>query len=165
MGRRLAVGAIVAAVLAGGSAVAASRWVITSTKQIKPSVVRQLRTVLATLEGGGTKVNMCANGQGACAIAASDARCPAGLVTGGGFDGGTNPPLAASVAYTEPDRDGRGWHIIMVNNDTSSAATFQALALCAGTLPGRARDARASVPSSVEAQIHGELARVRAATR
>lgn len=40
--RKLAVGLIAGAILAGGTAEAANRWIITSVKQIKPSVRAQL---------------------------------------------------------------------------------------------------------------------------
>jgi hypothetical protein len=43
MGRKLAVAVFIAGILLGGSAIAASQWIITSTSQIKPSVLRALR--------------------------------------------------------------------------------------------------------------------------
>jgi hypothetical protein len=165
MGRRALIGALAALAITGGSAVAASRWIITSTSQIKPSVVSQLRARFATLPSLGKVGDMCPGGSGSCDIAASDARCPGrSIVTGGGFDGGNNPPIGAFMAYDEPDRDGRGWHIIM-GNDSTAEATFQTFAVCAGTVFGKARDARAAVPASVRRQISRELATTQAAAR
>jgi hypothetical protein len=155
------------AVIAGGAA-AAGRYLITSTKQIKPSVVKQLegKVYFGMLYGtfSGPTATMCAAGTdttGSCETASSDARCPdGGFVESGGFDGGNNPPIGAGIGYDEPDSDGRGWHIIMANLVPASA-TFHAVALCSRFTTQAARDARAGVPSSVRVQISHELAAAR----
>jgi hypothetical protein len=147
-------------VLLAGTAVAGSRWLITSTRQIKPSVIKQLRGRFAIVEGVGGEANMCPGGAGSCDVAASDARCPGGVVTGGGFDGGSSPPIGAFMGYNEPDRDGRGWHIVM-GNAGGEVTTFRTVAICAGVVPGRAADTAATGPRAVSAQIEGELATMR----
>jgi hypothetical protein len=43
MWRKVALGVAIVVALTGGSAIAASRWMVTSTNQIKPSVLAQLR--------------------------------------------------------------------------------------------------------------------------
>jgi hypothetical protein len=72
--------------------------------------------------------------------------------------------IDATIGYSEPDSDGHGWHVVMANNAPISAS-FQTVAVCLGTRGFLARDARASVPASVKAQIARETARVRAAYR
>ena len=164
--RRRPPGALVVALVAlfialGGTAVA-NGWVVTNIHQIKPSVVRQLRTTVRYADEVGTVANMCPAGTdttGQCEVGSSNARCPAGgIATGGGIDGGSDPPADATAGYNEPDRDGQGWSVIMGNN-ASIPATFQAVVVCIGTTHG-ARDA--AVPAAVAAQIRREVAAVRA---
>jgi hypothetical protein len=166
MGKHRVTTVVVAAVaifaIAGG-ATAATKYIITSTHQIKPSVLQKLRTQLLFKDQLGSVVSMCPSGTdttGQCEVAASDARCPSpGIAMGGGFDGGSSPPLGAFMGYNEPDSDGRGWHIIM-GNAGSSTSTFQTVAVCVVTsVPAGA--AHAGVPSSVRAQISREVASMR----
>jgi hypothetical protein len=170
MGQRFSVAIVVIAALSvlGGGAYAASRYVITSTKQIKPSVLKQFQARLNTFEGRGAVANMCPSGTdttGQCEIGFSDARCPGGTtVLGGGLDGGSNPPVSATIGYSEPDRDGRGWNVVMAN-DGSTVTTFSAVAVCLGTVGRLTRVVRAGVPASVNAQIAREAAQVRTTHR
>jgi hypothetical protein len=166
MGRRVVIAAIAAFALIGGSAFATSRWIITSPRQIKPSVLHKIETRLFWRTAMGPTTTMCpagGNTSGQCAIGSSDARCGGGIATGGGLDGGNNPPVSATIGYSEPDTDGHGWHVIMANDDGSSSASYQAVASCQGVSGGFAAvDARA--PAAVKAQISREVASLRAAT-
>ncbi len=151
-------------VLAGGAA-AASRYIITSTRQIKPSVLRKFQAKLAYQDQLGPSATLCPAGSsstGQCAVASSDARCPRGAIaTGGGYDGGSNPPVGATAAYDEPDNDGQGWHVILVN-DASVGATFRATAVCLGVARGAFSARSGSVPASVRTHIAQEVALLRA---
>jgi hypothetical protein len=158
----IAAAVVAAAVLVGGAA-AASKYIITSTNQIKPSVLKKFQPALAYQDHKGPIANMCAAGTdttGQCEVAASDSRCPGGsIATGGGFDGGSAPPVRAAIGYTEPDSDGHGWHIIMGNAGPSNE-TFQTVAVCLG-VSRAAFAAQAGAPSRVRAQIGRELASMR----
>src|SRR5262249_23917979 len=129
MGRKwLAVTVGVAAfVVVGSGAFAASRYLITSTTQIKPSVLHKIETRLFWHRDMGETSTMCPLGTdttGQCEIGSSDARCPdRGIATGGGIDGGSNPPVSATIGYDELDRDGHGWHVVVANDDPSSSAS------------------------------------------
>jgi hypothetical protein len=166
--RRHSFAAIVAAVVAAavlvGGAAAATRYIITSTSQIKPSVLRKFQRTLAFRDQQGHLASMCPFGTdttGQCEIAASDSRCPGGsIATGGGFDGASSPPIGASIGYNEPDSDGHGWHIIMANG-ASTTSTFRTVAVCLG-VSRQAAGAQAGAPSPVGGQIKRELAWMRA---
>lgn len=156
----VAIAAMCIFVLAGGAA-AASRYIITSTHQIKPSVLRKFQAKLAYQDKAGGSATMCPSGTdttGQCEVGSSDARCPGGAIaTGGGYDGGSSPPVNATTGYTEPDSDGQGWHVIMVNN-ASVVATFRATAVCLGVARGAFTARSGSAPSSVRTQITREVA-------
>jgi hypothetical protein len=136
----------VAVLLAIGGTAFASGYIITSVKQIKPSVRKTLkgRRGPPGLQGPagqpgalnatvvrGERVSMCAD-TGTfqpCQVAASIADCPAGNVAlAGGWDGLDNPPLDATVAYNYGA--GGSWGVIMVNH-LSLPASFQTVATCA----------------------------------
>jgi len=168
MGRKwLAVTVGVAAfVVVGSGAFAASQYLITSTKQIKPSVLHKIETQLFWQRATGAPSTMCALGSdttGQCAIGSSDARCPdGGTATGGGIDGGKNPPVSATIGYDDLDKDGHGWHVIMANDDPSGSASFQAVADCQLVTGGFAAR-NVQVPKGVRDQIAREVTSLRAA--
>jgi hypothetical protein len=149
-----------------GGAFAASRYLITSTKQIKPSVLRKIETHLYLQNVAGSVATMCPAGTdttGQCEVGQSDARCPqGGYAVGGGFDGGSSPPTSATVGYDEPDTDRHGWDVIM-DNQSSLSATFRAVVTCQLVVGGNAaRDATQSVPRSVTTQISRDVSLTRA---
>ena len=142
----------------GGVSLAASKYVITSTSQIKPSVLNALRGKRGTrgpqgpggaagLPGAtgapgsfnpasvvtvqGPDVAMCVFGGGTCAVGDSVAVCPAGdTILGGGWSSVTSPPLDASVGFNQA-LGGDEWQVIMTNNDATQAPDMYAIAVCA----------------------------------
>ncbi len=165
MGRKILIAAVAAIAITGGSAYAGSRWIVTSIGQIKPTVLAHFQRTLAFADKEGPTAYMCPNGTdttGQCEVAASDARCPgASTAMGGGWDGGSSPPLGAFAGYNQADLDGRGWHVIM-GNGGSGSTTFSAMVVCLGVAAGAAKDASATVPASVRTQIGREVAAMRA---
>lgn len=163
MVRRTLLASAAVALLLGSSAYAGSQWLITSTHQIKPSVLRQFQSRLRLAYEAGAVASMCPAGTdatGQCEVGGSDARCPgATTAIAGGFDGGTSPPVNATIGYSEPDRDGHGWNVVMANSG-AGAATFRAVVACLAQ-GGFAQRARAAVPESVRAQIRREMAAIR----
>jgi hypothetical protein len=139
-----------------GVGIAASKYLITSTSQIKPNVLNALKgkqgpagpagpagaAGIAGAAGAsfttsdvtvvpGTEQILCASGGGSCDTAVASASCPAGSVAvGGGWDGNTEPPVDASVAYNEPTVGDAGWEVGIVNNGVIGA-TFTPYAVCA----------------------------------
>lgn len=135
-----------------GGAIAASRYLITSTRQIKPSVLRQLHGATGPAGPPGTfssagvttvsgpSAPMCASSPSTCAVGSSVATCPAGdVVLSGGYDGETDPPVDATAGYDEP-LGSNGWEVIISNN-AAIPASFHAIAVCAPAASA-ANDAR-----------------------
>jgi hypothetical protein len=112
----------------GGSAVAANRYVITSTSQIKPSVLAAVATPPGPdvlIHGPVQKV---APGQ----FRLLTARCPSGdHVVTGGYAAELVP--GASVTADMPSGTGGGW-LVTIDNKSSLVIPALAHALCA---PGR----------------------------
>lgn len=179
----LAVGAVAAG--------AASRYLITSTHQIKPNVLSQLRSRgpsgprgpqgapgaagAAGAAGGFSAANvsqvagpvsdMCPGGDGTCEVGSSVAACPAGAVAlAGGFDGDGAPPVDATIAYDKP-LGASAWEIIIAN-DGAVETTFNTVVTCAGSgvgsLARARRTAAASLSVSQRTQLASDLADVRA---
>jgi hypothetical protein len=200
MRKRLMGLAVVVVVLLVGAGVAtgASRYLLTSTHQIKPSVLQALRsndrgktgargnagptgtrgttgqTGQAGLAGpagafsttnvtqaGGASSFMCASGSGNCDVGSSVATCPTGSVAlGGGWDGESNPPVVATVAYNEP-LGTDSWEVIMANNGSISA-NFHAVATCgAPTGTGQTPSAAPGLTASQQHQLADDLAAAR----
>jgi hypothetical protein len=143
----------------GGVGLAASHYLITSTSQIKPSVLRELRGAKgppgpqgpAGLQGAtgsvgtagslnpatvttvvGNDAVMCVLGGGNCDVGESTATCPAGdIVLGGGWIPEDNlPPVSATVGYNAA-ASATAWSVIMANDTTAVGADFAAFAVCA----------------------------------
>lgn len=148
--RRIILGVVIGTLTAGGSAAAASRWVITSTHQIKPSVLRHLRgergrvgkvgragpqgpmgligpsgapgafSTANVTEVQGPPVTMCPNGDGSCDAAGSLAQCPVGSVVLGGGWDGASSPPVDATVAYDEPLGGSAWSVVMVNNSTST---------------------------------------------
>jgi hypothetical protein len=134
----LAIALVALFVALGGSAFAATHYVITRTTQIKPSVVRALRgkTGPAGRAGpagpvalvGATEVDgplvAIAPGAGQSSVAT----CPAGsrLLSGGGK---VVTPNADGLATSQASADRTSW-IAVAGNTGTAAGTVQAVAYC-----------------------------------
>ena len=114
----------------GGTAIAAKRYLITSTSQIKPSVIKAIRG--QTVAVGHTIVIV---GTTAVAppfqVARSEALCPAGYsVLSGGYQ---SVGAQAKVFVNEPANPPNGWVAAVSNPNTltTASAEVNALAICA----------------------------------
>jgi hypothetical protein len=130
-----------------GAGFAADHYIITSTSQIKPSVLSKLKgkagqagtagvvgangasftsADIGTVEG--SEVVLCTSGGGSCAVGTSTAVCPAGsVVLGGGWSGDVvegTPATSSSLA-------GNSWTVTFTNDSSDVAAHFTAYAQCA----------------------------------
>ena len=163
--------AIVGLLAFAGGAAASRRWLITSTNQIKPSVLHALRgnagrqgpaggfSTANVTDVSGPSVTMDVSG-GANDVQGSLAQCPTGsVVLGGGYDGETNPPVSATVGYDE-SLGGNAWDVIMSNNDGYGTASFHAVAVCA-TGAGAAARARSMNRSQLAAIVAQQIAVLR----
>ena len=150
--------ALVALFVALGGTALASGWVITRISQIKPSVRHQLRgnagpqgplgpegpagPTGATGPAGIPGVVMVESAMVTLASGAVNgtfASCPAGDVAlGGGWDGGTTPPVVATVAYNEPIGNNTAWDVTMADDESGQSSTFAAVAECAPAASGAA---------------------------
>lgn len=67
------------------------------------------------------------------------ASCPAGDVAlGGGWDGGSSPPVLATVAYNYPIGSSTAWDVVMADNGSGETSTFAAVVECAPAPAGAA---------------------------
>jgi hypothetical protein len=147
MGRRTVLLAVVVFALMGGSAVAGSRWLITSTRQIKPSVLKQLRGARGARGNAGAAGKFSASNvtvvQGALVILCQSglpqlcnsgtgyAACPQGAVAiGGGWDQ-TSFSQSSVVSENKPSDDDTAWFVGMENHDTSNGESYTPYAVCA----------------------------------
>lgn len=96
-------------------------------------------------------------------VAGSDARCPGGArAISGGLDGSNNPPLlAATNAYSQPDQDGRGWSVIMVNDDGGNNASFSAQVVCGVPQASLAHAHIVMASTKARAQLAARVAHIR----
>ncbi|HEX2702061.1 MAG TPA: hypothetical protein VHM72_01335 [Solirubrobacteraceae bacterium] len=138
-------------VLGAGSAWAAKHYVITSTNQIKPSVIKKLHGANGKNGTNGTNGTNGATGASgvisgyvvlhgstntsvpALQSAVGEEACPSGdVVLGGGASvvgsNATNNPL--TMEESQPDTSSNAWAITMVNN-MSSTQQFDVWAVCA----------------------------------
>lgn len=141
----------------GGTSIAASRYVITSTSQIKPSVRKALRgptpaspslTYLSTVNSPAVPV-------AAGTVGSATATCPAGTraVSGGGT--GSVADIAASVMVEH-----NSWLLIVVNT-TPITVEIRAQVQCAGASTAIAAGVR-KPPASVAREIAAAVAKVKA---
>jgi hypothetical protein len=162
-------------VLSGG-AFAASRYLITSTRQIKPSVLRQLHGATGPAGPAGTfssagvatvsgpSAPMCASSANTCAVGSSVATCPAGdIVLSGGYDGETDPPVDATAGYDEP-LGSNGWEVIMSNN-ALIPASFHAIAVCVPAASAASDAATRPNSRNVKAIVARQVAAMQARDR
>jgi len=80
---------------------------------------------------------------------------------GGGWDGGSNPPVDASAAYNEAIGGG-SWEVIMANNGPLTA-TVSAVAVCATGPGSQAR--RELSRSAIRATVARQVAALRTRTK
>jgi hypothetical protein len=138
-----AIALVALTVALGGTAIAASHYVITSTSQIKPSVLRAIRG-----EPLGQLVVVHGPLITTFSIAASRAECPAGdNVVSGGYSAITGPH--GYVSEDEPVGPHTWWATVSTGI-SGERATVQATALCAPA--GRAVTATRPRPAPTHAR-------------
>ena len=143
----------------GGGAVAANHYLITSTKQIKPSVLKHLKgargprgnqgiqgakgdtgaTGTTGAKGTTTVVRRFAVGTPGTDFSTAEATCNAGeTVTGGGADySGTTGAAIPDVRWNAPTPYGQnnnpatGWEAVIGNRGPSGTVTALAWVMCA----------------------------------
>jgi hypothetical protein len=148
----------------GGTAIAAHHYLITSTNQIKPNVLKKLKgnagqngapgpvgpqgaagpagpsnlSALSIIKGESKSIPT-------ETVASSTATCPAGshAISGGGYTG------LANLADSEMSSDHRSWFLV-VDNETVISTHLEAVVYCAGA--GQA--VAASAPSVAAAHAH-----------
>jgi hypothetical protein len=113
--------AILGVLVIAGGASAATKYLITSINQIKPSVRAQISALRIVTAYGPTVVL----GTGNSSIQSSVAVCQRGTVVAGGGWYGSNLP--AIIATSAPD--GNGWLVVM-QADSTEKQSFQAVARC-----------------------------------
>lgn len=101
-----------------GGALAAAHYLITSTSQIKPSVLRTLKPRITTVESPMTSVQP-------DTVETVPASCPSGSTAVGG--GGLGP---GGIAASEPTPGNRGWFIIVNNLSPTAPIHVHADAEC-----------------------------------
>jgi hypothetical protein len=179
----MAIAAIGCLVLAAGAG-AASRFIITSVHQIKPSVLRQLHGAEGATGARGPAgqagapgapgapgtfstsnvttvtgpiVTMGVSGSGT-EVQSSLAMCPAGsVVLGGGYNGGSNPPTNATAGFDQP-LGGIDYEVILVNHSTTQTPSFNSVAVCAS---GTGHVAHGLSHTQLEAIVARQVARLK----
>lgn len=157
----------------GGTAVAARHYLITSTSQIKPSVLRQLMGASGLAQGtpgaagpqgpagptgpqgpagpsnvsGLTEVQGPKNSVAAGGVATSVATCPAGQHA---VSGGSNVYAGTmSGEASEADEGRTSWFVIVANSSSYGGGYVEAIAYCAGS--GQAVAARSNTAAHARA--------------
>lgn len=163
----------------GGTAIAAKHYLITSTSQIKPSILKQLRgrtgpPGLAGANGANgaqgpqgpagptslgrlTSVTGPKNLVSPSSIGESVATCPSGnnAVSGGYFSVGHSAHVFSSVGFSS------AWHVAL-NNEGEETATVQAVAYCAPQGQAIAASNRAQAARRFAEAIAAERTRLKA---
>jgi hypothetical protein len=122
-----------------GAGFAAHHYLITSTSQIKPSVINSLRGHTGARGPAGTfnatnlhvivapQVFLGLFGSGN-EVQATTATCPSGTsIVSGGY---TSNIVLGDVSFTGPN--GNGWAAVGVNDSSTQSPYIQAIAVCAG---------------------------------
>lgn len=174
MRKGILIGAIIGALVAGGTA-AASGWLITSVNQIKPSVRNKLKgnrgprghrgfTGIKGPAGPSSLTSVIVVNGPTETVAADDvgsslATCPgADTLIGGGYQSAGDPLIESTITDNYPL--GNSWGVVLVNNDTIDGGDFYAQAICStgGSSGLDRRD-----PATARAEIARRLAAARAA--
>jgi hypothetical protein len=167
----------------GGTAIAAKHYLITSTSQIKPSVLRQLQGKRGPQGPAGANGANGANGSqgpagpsnlsaltlvegpknfiGAGEVEGSEVFCPAGqhVVSGGGYQETGKPGLVDD----QPERTNRiAWFVIGENSGTLGG-TIQAYAYCSGAGQAVAASRNTAERKHANQAFHQALANLRRA--
>jgi len=123
----LVVALLALGIAAGGTAVAASRYVITSPSQIKPSVLKSIAgTARNELHWVESKYALLTPGQPG---AQATARCaPGDHIVTGGFGGAEMAP-GAVIAADRPTVS-TGWTMIVQPGASTTNSKFKVYALC-----------------------------------
>jgi hypothetical protein len=120
----LAIACLALFVALGGTAIATSRYMITSPSQIKPSVVTALES-----SGPDTNVNSEEVSVQPGTHGSAGASCSTGEhVVTGGYSGELAP--GALVVIDEP-RGSHGWSVLIDNRHATTVSKIRAEALCA----------------------------------
>lgn len=164
--------AIVAVFVAlSGGALAASHYVLTSTHQIKPGVLKQLKgkpgargpagatgaagLVSAVTDVNSAAVSMCAFGGGDCDVGEATATCPAGMQAVGGAANVTTIETSISTYASTTS------YIAVADNSSEFAGTLTAEAICAPVAGTHA----AADTAGAAAQATTDLRRLRRESR
>lgn len=181
--------AVAAALVFTATGAAASRWVITSTHQIKPSVLRQLHgargargltgargstgatgpagaagapgafSTANVTEVQGPVQTMCPSPNASCDVAGSLAQCPPGAVVLGGGWTGGDSPPVDATVSYNDPLGGTSWDVVVANNST--AAIDPTIQAYAVCATGSGTLARARVNTQALAARNLEAARER----
>jgi hypothetical protein len=155
----------------GGTAIAARHYLLTSTSQIKPSVLKQLHGKIGETGPAGTAGPTGPQGPagpsnlselievaseevfvGAGKVGSAAATCPTGQHAVSG--GGAAIVGAGGLNVTQMSKDHQSWFVI-TNNEGSVAGKVQAVVLCAGA--GQAVAARTNTLAHARAVREAEV--------
>ena len=191
-GHKLVVAIAAAVALTGGSAIASSRWIITSRDQIKPSVLAHLRgprgqsgprgprgsqgsqgsqgpqgaagvTTIQYVKA--TAVAFCGDPSQECSIANSTAQCPAGTFVVGGSAGVDTPDTDVATFVVPPTGGEASGYMALSNNQGTSSGSLAVTAICASGPGLTIASVRKAQAATVVARELTDLARLRRLVR